>query len=151
MDSATLKAAIDTDITDKTVDLSIDNVDVGERVKDIVDYVDQQAPAKTSGSQTLSATPAVLAYDITSCSFGGGKAYLDATTTIGKEIYVIAASNNIEVKANVAATSKMFVTFGTFVASVTLTTNQMYRFTYIGFGSGAGGATDGYWKAELMN
>lgn len=118
---------------------------------DEIDVLNGLVGAKTSGSQTLSATPAVLLYDINSCSFGGGKAYLDATDVIGKEIYVIAASNNIEVRANVANSAKMFVTFMTFVTSVTLTTNQMYRFTYIGFGTGTGGATDGYWKAELMN
>jgi len=38
----------------------------------------------------------------------------------------------------------MFVTFGTFVQNVILTTNQMYRFIYIGFD------TVGYWKAEQI-
>ena len=37
-----------------------------------------------------------------------------------------------------------------FVSSVTLLTNEMYRFTYIGFGTGTGGVVDGYWKAELL-
>lgn len=99
---------------------------------------------KTSGSITLSATPQVLPYDTNSCSFTGGIAYLPATTEINKEIYVIATANNIEIRANVANTNKMFVTFNTFVSNVILTTNQMYRFIYIGF------ATEGYWKAEQI-
>jgi hypothetical protein len=97
---------------------------------------------KTSGAITLSATPQVLPYDINSCSFGGGKAFLPTTTENGKEIIVLAVANNIEIRANSANTNFMFVKFQTFVSSVTLATNELYRFTYIGFG--------GYWKAEIL-
>lgn len=106
---------------------------------------------KTSGVVTLSATQIVLPNSINSCSFGGGEAYLPTTTIIGKEIIVIAVSNNIKIWANVANTNKMHVAFPTAVASVTLLTNERWRFIYIGFGSGTGGAVDGFWEAEKMN
>ena len=44
----------------------------------------------------------------------------------------------------------MFEVFNTFVSSVTLAQYEMYRFTYIGFGSGTGGSVGGYWKAEQI-
>ena len=37
-----IKAAIDTDITNKTLPSSVTNTNVGARIKDIVDYVDQE-------------------------------------------------------------------------------------------------------------
>lgn len=137
-------------ITSKTVAGSLTNVDDGANRELILDYIDQET-SKDSGTVTLSGTTQVLPYKINSCNFTGGKAYLPAPAKIGTEIYVIAVSNNIEISANVTGTSKMFVTFNTFVANVVLTTNQMYRFIYIGFGSsGVGGVTDGFWKAELI-
>lgn len=151
MDSTTLKAQIDTEITNETTVSGITPTEVGTKMKEIVDYVDQQAPIKTSASITLSGTTQVLPNDINSCSFTNGKAYLPTTTVIGKEVYVIAVANGIEISANVAGTAKLFTTFNTFVANVTLTQYQMYRFIYIGFGSGAGGSVDGYWKAELLD
>lgn len=150
MTNTALKAQIDSQITNETTPSSVSPTDVGTNLKALVDYVDQQVPLKTSGAITLSATTQVLPYDTNSCSFTGGKAYLPAVSEINKEIYVIATSNNIEISANVGGTLKMFTTFNTFVANVVLTTNQMYRFIYIGFGSGAGGVDDGYWKAELL-
>lgn len=151
MDSTTLKAQIDTEITNETTVSGITPTEVGTKMKEIVDYVDQQAPIKTSASIALSGTTQVLPNDINSCSFTNGKAYLPTTTVIGKEVYVIAVANGIEISANVAGTAKLFTTFNTFVANVTLTQYQMYRFIYIGFGSGAGGSVDGYWKAELLD
>ncbi|MFY7958408.1 MAG: hypothetical protein ACOVNT_09840 [Flavobacterium macrobrachii] len=150
MTSTELKAQIDSQITNETTANAITPTDVGTNLKDIVDYVDQEIDlipiviAKTSGSITLSATPQVLPYDTNSCSFSGGKAYLPATTEINREILVIATANNIEIRANVANSAKMFTTFNTFITSVTLAQYEMYRFTYIGFG------TEGYWKAELI-
>lgn len=150
MTSTELKEEIDLAITSETTPSSITPTDVGDTLKLIVDYVDQQAPLVESGSITLNGTFQVLPKDINSCAFSGGKAYLPTSTIIGKQIYVIAVANNIEIRANSSGTNKMFTTFNTFVASVTLATNEMYRFTYIGFGSGAGGTVDGYWKAELL-
>lgn len=142
MDNTTLKAQIDSQITNETTPASVSPTDVGTNIKAVVDYVDQQAPIKTSGSVTLSGTPSLLPYDVNSCSFSGGKAFLPTTSEIGKQIIVIATQNNIEVRANSSGTNFMFLTFNTFIASVTLLTNEMYRFTYVGFG--------GYWKAELL-
>jgi hypothetical protein len=53
-------------------------------------------------------------------------------------IYAIAVSNSIQIRANVGNTNKMFITFNTFVPNVIVNQYQMYRFTYIGFGSGTG-------------
>jgi len=144
MTNTTLKAQIDSQITNETLPSSISPADVGGNLKAVVDYIDQQAPIKVAEVLTLSATPQVLPYDVNSLSFSGGIAYLPTTDVIGKEVYAIANSNNIEIRANVGNTAKMFVTFGTFVQNVILTTNQMYRFIYIGFD------TVGYWKAEQI-
>jgi len=144
MTNTSLKAQIDSQITNETLPSSISPADVGGNLKAVVDYIDQQAPIKVAEVLTLSATPQVLPYDVNSLSFSGGIAYLPTTDVVGKEVYVIANSNNIEIRANVGNTAKMFVTFGTFVQNVILTTNQMYRFIYIGFD------TVGYWKAEQI-
>jgi len=144
MTNTALKAQIDSQITNETATGGITPYEVGTNLKEIVNYVDQQAPIKIADVLTLSATPQVLPYDVNSLSFSGGIAYLPATNVIGKEVYAIANSNNIEIRANVGNTAKMFVTFGTFVQNVILTTNQMYRFIYIGFD------TVGYWKAEQI-
>jgi len=144
MTNTALKAQIDSQITNETATGGITPYEVGTNLKEIVNYIDQQAPIKIADVLTLSATPQVLPYDVNSLSFSGGIAYLPATDIIGKEVYVIANSNNIEIRANVGNTAKMFVTFGTFVQNVILTTNQMYRFIYIGFD------TVGYWKAEQI-
>jgi hypothetical protein len=144
MTNTEIKTQIDNQITNETIVGGITPFEVGSNIKSVVDYVDQQAPIKTSGTVILSLTPQVLPYDINACSFAGGKAYLPATNIIGKEVYVIAVYNNIEIRANVANTSKLFSVFNTFVPSITLTTNQIYRFIYIGFD------TEGYWKAELI-
>ncbi|WP_295677327.1 hypothetical protein [uncultured Empedobacter sp.] len=137
-------------IREKTEPNSIPTNVVANQLDAAIDYVDQQVPEKTSGSVTLSGTTQVLPNTINSCSFTNGKAYLPPTTTIGKEIYVIAVANGIEISANAAGTLKLFTTFNTFIANVTLTQYQMYRFVYIGFGTGSGGSVDGYWKAELL-
>lgn len=144
MTNTALKAQIDSQVTNETLPNSISPADVGGNLKAVVDYVDQQAPIKTAGSIDLSLTPQVLPYDMNSCSFAGGIAYLPATDVIGREIYAIAVANNIVIRANVVNTNKMFTTFGTFTQNVVLTTNQMYRFIYVGF------ETEGYWKAELI-
>ena len=144
MTNTALKAQIDSQVTNETLPNSISPADVGGNLKSVIDYIDQQAPIKTAGSIDLSLTPQVLPYDMNSCSFAGGIAYLPATDVIGREIYAIAVANNIVIRANVANTNKMFTTFGTFTQNVVLTTNQMYRFIYVGF------ETEGYWKAELI-
>ena len=150
MTNTELKEEIDITITSETAPSSITPTDVGNTLKLMVDYVDQQAPSLDSGSITLNGTFQVLPKIINSCAFAGGKAFLPDTTIVGKQYYVIAVSNNIEIRANSTGSNKMFVTFNTFVSSVTLLTNEMYRFTYIGFGTGTGGVVDGYWKAELL-
>jgi hypothetical protein len=150
MTNTALKAQIDSQITNETTANAITPTDVGTNLKEIVDYVDQQVPTKTATSTTLSATPQVLPSDINSVTFGGGIAYLPTTTIIGKEVLVISNATGIEIRANEGNTNKMFETFNTFVSSVTLAQYEMFRFTYIGFGSGTGGSVGGYWKAEQI-
>lgn len=145
-----LNTSIDTVYNDARPDLSLTPSMQGAELKKVADYAEQLSPIKTAGAVTLSGTPSALPNDVNSCSFTEGVAYLPATTTIGKQVIVIAVSNNIEIRANVSNTAKMFETFNTFVSNVILTTNQMCRFTYIGFGTGLGGAVDGYWKAEKL-
>jgi len=149
MTSTQIKENIDSNVTNKTVPKSISNIELGNDIKSVVDYIDQEL-LKNSGSVSLTTTPSVLPYTINSCSFTNGIAYLPTTTKIGNQIYVIAVSNNIEIRANSANTNKMFNVFNTFISNVILTQYQMYRFTYIGFGSGIGSTIDGYWKAELI-
>ena len=50
MDSTALKAQIDSQITNETSPNSISPADVGGNLKSVVDYSDQQAPIKSSGS-----------------------------------------------------------------------------------------------------
>jgi len=161
---------IDENISNVTIEDGITPVIDGDNRKLILDYVDYQdslkantedlgatafsndyndldnlptiPSAKTSGAVTLNGVFQVLPYDINSCSFSGGKAFLPTTTENGKEIIVLATANNIEIRANEAGTNRMFIKFQTYVASVTLSTNDCYRFTYVGFG--------GYWKAEIL-
>lgn len=144
MTSTQIKSDNNTLIRTKVALKSITKVNVANQLDAITDYVDQQVTIKTAGSIDLSLTPQVLPYDMNSCSFAGGIAYLPATDIIGREIYAIAVANNIVIRANVANTNKMFTTFGAFTQNVVLTTNQMYRFIYVGF------ETEGYWKAELI-
>ena len=152
MDSTTLKAQIDSQITNETAPNSISPADVGGNMKAVVDYTDQQAPTKTSGIVVLSdSVEAVLPKDINACNTANGLAYLPTTTFIGKEVIVLAVSNNITIYTNAAHDSRIFSTYPTMVSNIVLTTNKMYRFTYIGLGTGTGGTVNGYWKAELMN
>jgi hypothetical protein len=152
-----LNTSIDTVFDDNRADDSLTPLMAGSELKKVADYVDQEVagvnPIKTASQITLSLTPQVLPYLINSCSFQGGIAYLPNPTQIGQMIYAIAVSNSIQIRANVGNTNKMFITFNTFVPNVIVNQYQMYRFTYIGFGSGTGqsvGLIDGYWKAEMI-
>jgi hypothetical protein len=141
-------------VANKSTDVTTDGASDTKypSVKAIKDYVDASSGGVplTSGAINLNATPQVLPFDINSCATQGGKAFLPATTEIGKQVYVFAVQDNIEISANSAGTSFMFVKFQTFIPSVTLLNKQMYMFTYVGFGSGAGGTVGGYWLAELI-
>lgn len=108
-----------------------------------------------SGINTASlVTTSLLGFDVNSCPHANSLYFLPTTTVIGKQVLVISAgvtANNIQIFANAAADAKMFETFGTNIASVTLTPNQLYRFTYLGYGTGAGGVVNGFWKAENLS
>lgn len=150
--STEIKNNNNTLIRAKTAAASITKANVADQLDASIDYTDQQAPIKTSGIVVLSdSIQSVLPKDINACNTVGGLAYLPSTTMIGREILVLAVSNNIEIFANLSNTEKMFATYPTSIASIVLTTNQFYRFTYLGLGTGTGGVVDGYWKAELLN
>lgn len=149
-----LNTSIDAVFNDNIPDQSLMPSAEGTQLKLIADYIDQQISAipisvKTSGTVTLTVTPLLLPYNINSCSFSGGYGYLPDTTEIGKEIIVM-SNANITINANVGVTAKMFLTFGTFITGISMALHDMYRFTYIGFGSGTGGTIGGYWKAEKI-
>ena len=138
---------IDLKITNKTQPDSISTAEDGANRKSMLDYVDQRildlpVGVKTSSIYSLSATQQVLASDFNFCSFSGGKAYLPATNTIGKEIYVAASAVGIEIFGNQANTNGLFVDVSPSVVSIILGVNKMYRFTYVGIG--------GLWKVELL-
>lgn len=136
MTNSELKAQIDSQITNETSANAITPTKVGTNMKSIIDLSE-----KTSGTIVQSNTSAVpLLYDVNILNYAGGKAYLPTTTEIGKEILVVADSDNCTVRANVGNTAKIFTTFNSFLSSLVLNQNQMYRFVYIGI--------DGYWKAE---
>ena len=146
MTKSELKAQIDSQITNETTANAITPTKVGTNMKLIVDQNE-----KTSGAISQSnTTPVALTNDINILNYGGGISYFPNTTEIGKEILVIANSDNCIVRANVGNTAKIFTTFNSFLSSLVLNQNQMYRFVYIGFGTGAGGSVDGFWKAEQM-
>lgn len=54
-----IKTAIDADITNKTLPSSITNTSVGERIKDVIDYVDQEIsnlPSSTTITKQITVT-----------------------------------------------------------------------------------------------
>lgn len=150
MSRVVLNTSIDTVFNNDVADESLSPLMVAEKLKEVADYAEELSPIKTSGAVALSVTPTALPHDVNSCSFSGGIAYLPSVTEINKQVIVIATADNIEIRANEGNTAKMFSTFNTFISNVILTTNEMYRFVYIGFGTGAGGVVDGYWKAEKL-
>lgn len=138
MTNTALKAQIDSQITNETTSNAITPTKVGVNMKAIIDL-----SIKTSGTiSQANITPVPLTFDVNILNFGGGRAYLPTTDEIGKEILVIADADNCTVRANVGNTAKIFTTFNSFLSSLVLNQNQMYRFVYVGF--------DLYWKAELI-
>jgi hypothetical protein len=148
MDSTTLKAQIDTNITNKTVAGSILKTNVGGDMKAIVDYVDQQAPEKTAGS--ISATNVSPYPELTDnlntidTSGASDKVVLPTTAIIGKEVLVFALNNAnaFSVRGNQAGSSVLALNgVASFSSSISVAANASYRFIHLG---------SGYWKAELI-
>lgn len=148
MDNTTLKAQIDSQITNETTPASVSPTDVGTNIKAIVDYVDQQAPSKTNGSveaNNVSLYPE-LVYDLNTVSTSGSsdKVILPSTSVIGKEILVFALNNAnaFTVRGNQEGTAVLSPNgVANFSTNVSVAANISYRFIHLG---------NGYWKAELL-
>jgi len=148
MDNTTLKAQIDSQITNETTPASVTPTDVGTNIKAIIDYIDQQSPVKTAGSveaTDVSLYPELI-YDLNTVNTTGAtdKVVLPATTVIGKEVLVFAANNAnaFAVRGNQSGTAVLspngVVSQST---NVSIAANISYRFIHLGVG---------YWKAELI-
>ena len=142
--STTVKAQIDTDITNKpSGGGAISKTNVGNNMKAIVDYVDQQAPIKTQGIISANATPTMLSYSQNNVSGTSGIVYLPSTTEVGLEI-IVNASSNITVYSNLTQDLKIYTTNPTTNAlgAIKLLSKQCVRFTSRG---------SGFWQIEFLN
>ena len=156
MTNITLKAQIDSQITNETLSNSISPTDVGGNLKSVVDYIDQEvANASSGGTKTTiqieqsSSTPVPLTGYFNILSYSGGYSYLPSSNFIGKE--VIVATNFItNIQADLIASSLLIDVWGAPVSSLVMQANETRRFTFIGLGSGEGGLINGFWKAELI-
>jgi len=133
---------------------SVSTADVGENMKDIVDYVDQEISAlptpetKTAGLVEADNTSPYqeLQYSLNNVSTSGSsdKVVLPTTTEIGKEVLVFALNNanSVAVRGNQSGTS--VISTGGVASqsgSATVAPNTSYRFIHLG---------SGYWKAEQI-
>lgn len=154
MTNTELKAQIDAEITNETAVNSVSTLDVGENMKDIVDYVDQEISAlpipeaKTAGLVEADNTSPYqeLQYSLNNVSTSGAsdKVVLQDTTEIGKEVLVFALNNanSFTVRGNQSGTS--VISTGGVASqsgSATVAPNTSYRFIHLG---------SGYWKAEQI-
>lgn len=148
MDNTTLKAQIDSQITNETTPAGITPTDVGTNLKAVVDYVDQQSPIKTAGAveaTNVSLYPELI-YDLNNVNTTGAsdKVVLPTTTVIGKEILVFALNNGaaFAVRGNQAGTAVLSPAgVSSLSTNVSIAANVSYRFIHLG---------SGYWKAELI-
>lgn len=156
MTNTALKAQIDSQITNETTPLGITPTEVGENLKDIVNYVDQEVSnAGSGGTKTTvqidqsSSTPVPLTGYFNILSYSGGYSYLPSSNFIGKE--VIVATNFItNIQADLALSALILDVWNSPTSSLVMQANEVRRFTFIGLGSGEGGLTNGYWVSELF-
>lgn len=154
MTNTELKDQIDSEITNETAINSVSTADVGESMKDIVDYVDQEINAlptpetKTAGLVEADNTSPYqeLQYSLNNVSTSGAsdKVVLQDTTEIGKEVLVFALNNanSFTVRGNQAGTSVMSLNgVATQSGSITVAANTSFRFIHLG---------SGFWKAESI-
>lgn len=143
-----IKANNNTLIREKTEPNSIPTDVVADQLDALVDYTDQQSPAKTSGAveaNNVSLYPE-LVYDLNTVSTSGAsdKVVLPSTLVIGKEILVFALNNAnaFAVRGNQEGTSVLSPNgVANFSTNVSVAANISYRFIHLG---------SGYWKAELL-
>lgn len=148
MDNTTLKAQIDSQITNETTPSGITPTDVGTNLKSVVDYIDQQSPIKTIGTIEIdNVSPyQLLSYDLNKIITSGAtdKVVLPTTTVIGKEVLVFAMNNgaSFAVRANQAGGALLSPNgVSSLTTSISVAANISYRFIHLG---------DSYWKSELI-
>ena len=153
MTSTELKSQIDSEITNETAPNSVSTIDVGNNLKDIVDYVDQEIgdlPLTTKTAGLIEANDISpyqeLTFNLNSVSTSGvsDKVVLPTTTEIGKEVLVFALNNanSFTVRGNQAGTSVMSLNgVSSQSGSITVATNTSFRFIHLG---------SGFWKAESI-
>lgn len=156
MNRSELNTAINTIFDDARADNSLSPSMEGDVIKLLADYIDQEViNASSGGTKTTvqidqsSSTPVPLTGYFNILSYSGGYSYLPSSNFIGKE--VIVATNFItNIQADLIASSLLIDVWGTPVSNLVMQANETRRFTFIGLGSGDGGLTNGYWKAELI-
>lgn len=148
MTNTTLKAQIDSQITNETLSNSISPTDVGGNLKSVVDYIDQQAPAKTVGNVEADniSLYQVLSFDLNMVNTTGStdKVVLPTTDIVGKEVLVFALNNGaaFAVRGNQAGTAVLSPNgVSSTSTNVSIAANISYRFIHLG---------SGLWKAELI-
>ena len=153
MTSEELKEEIDLAITTETSPASITPTDVGDTLKLMVDYVDQEIDALPISPKTAGLVEAdnvspyqELTFTLNNVSTSGAsdKVVLPTTSEIGKEVLVFALNNanSFTVRGNQSGTS-VISTGGVSSqsGSATVAANTSFRFIHLG---------SGYWKAELL-
>jgi hypothetical protein len=154
MTNTELKTQIDIQITNETVDFAISPDEVGENMKGIIDYTDQEIATiknylvKTNGSVlAVLGSKATLQYDINTVNKSGGSdVKLPTTTEIGKEVLFLASnySGTVSVYVNDAEDVKLSGGIngisGT-QGNLQINANEAYRFIY---------RTNGYWYFEKI-
>lgn len=153
MTNIQIKSGIDTDITNKITNASITPVNVGGRMKTVVDYVDQEIQnissiVKTKGvveAQEIGPYP-VLQFNLnTVITLGTNRrVVLKENPLIGEEVLVFANNNasSFIVQADQAATSKISSGgISSTAGTLSIGSNISVKFIHLG---------NGFWKASLL-
>lgn len=153
MTNTQVKTGIDTDITNKLTAASITPVNVGGRMKTVIDYIDQQIntvsiPLKTAGpvaATDISPYP-ILSFDLNSVYTTGSsdKVVLPTTTVIGKEVLIFALNNGaaFTVRGNQEGTSVLSSGgVSSTTGSISIAANISVKFIHLG---------NGFWKASAV-
>lgn len=167
MTNVELKAAIDTAITSETTAASVTPTDVGSKMKEVVDYVDQEAEAATEaateGMLTFISSNIFGSYGSFSdesetapyphlnnrvnylVASGSGSISLPNTNLVGLQIIVITGFAKLIYPAPDGVGTIINLASNTGASGLNMLQNRTYRFTYLGLHLG-----DKTWTAELL-
>ncbi len=150
MTNVELKAAIDTAITSETAAQGITPEDVGGKMKQVVDYVDQEVQASTDGMLTFISTNIFGSYGAFSdesetapypylnnkvnylVASGSGHISLPETSLVGFQIIVITAFSKLIYPAPDGSGTILNLASNTGAGGLNMLQNRTYRFTYLG-------------------